>query len=738
MAHEQTRQESSPEPMTRHRSICCHCPTRCGVLVDVAGGRPVAVKGDPHNPTSKGFVCVRGQAAIEYYEHPDRLTHVLKRAGERGEDRWHRIPWNEAIAEVKERIEQSTSSHGKESLAYFSGTYHGTDYSAGVRFMNLFGSPNYTSQAAICAGPRTEAEFLTFGISPAAANIKPGVTRQILLWGQRASASNVPAYARYLEAQRAGAELVVIDPVQTQDAKAANLWLPIRPGTDAALVMGLLNVIISEGLYDRKFVSETTIGFAELQRRVERFPLARVAALTGIETSTIVQVARGFAAGPSIFSAGMPNGMGRNALNFERARCCLIALSGNLGRPGGHRLGGPPQRIQTKIDLELYDALPHVQRRKAVGADEFRLLSVGYERMNAAARRNWPSHRYLIASSRGAGAHAPSLFRAIRDGRPYQVRSVIVQHANIVGSHSNVRLVREALGSPNLDLLVVQELFKTATSAFADYVFPAASWLEKPWMYVGGDSSVVLATPRPVRPQYDRKTDYELFRDLGRAFGQDEFWPDELEDVFDRMLAPAGLTFAELAGREKNWIDDCAQDDAQLPARYGTPTGRIELTSSTLSEIGCDPLPNFEEPPGNPNEAYPLRLLTAGTDITHTHQDHHQIASLRKLHPAPLVRMRPETAEASGLADGDWTDVESPLGRVRQRVKLSLTVPADAVEAERWWFPERSGALPSLYGVLESNVNVLVDDEPGLCDRAYGSWPLRDQRCRLRKVDATV
>jgi anaerobic selenocysteine-containing dehydrogenase len=258
-------------------------------------------------------------------------------------------------------------------------------------------------------------------------------------------------------------------------------------------------------------------------------------------------------------------------------------------------------------------------------------------------------------------------------------------------------------------------------------------------MYVSGENQQVMATRRPVQPLFDRLADYDFFRELGRAFGQGDFWPASLEELFSEMLGPAGVTFDELAGRTQNWFVDKADDDRVPRAAYGTQTGKIELASSVLRECEYDPLPDFvQESWSDTTSEYPLRLSSGATDITMTHQDHRQVASLRKRHPNPTASLNPVTAAELDLGAGDWVWLTTEQGRVLQQVELSAATPANSVDAERWWYPERSGDDANLYDVLSSNVNVLTRDDPSLCDSAYGTWPLRLGRCRIEKASTAA
>jgi anaerobic selenocysteine-containing dehydrogenase len=725
------------------RAICCHCSARCGVLVSVRDGQPVSIQGDPAHPASKGFICRRGLAAIEYFQHPGRLNVPLKRVGARGAGRWQEVGWDEALDDIAERLASIRDAHGAEAVAYLAGTFHGTDQGIGIRFMNLFGSPNYGGPLTICAGPKIVAEALTYGFGPSSPEILPGETRCVLMWGQHPSASSPSTWGRVRQAQRVGTRLVVVDPVRTTEARAADLWLRLLPGTDAALALGVLHVIIQRDWYDRAFVEGWTVGFDALRRRVADYPPARVAAITGLPAEQIVECAQLYACErPSALTHGSPNGMGRNALAAERALACLIAVTGNLERRGGNRLPGPPERVLTKIDLELPWSLPPRQRAKRLGADRFRLHVEGYQRLAEAARRVWPRHEHVIDATYGAAAHAPSIFRAVVDQQPYPVRALLVQHNNALGCYPNAGLTREALRSPNLDLLVVHDLFMTPTAAYADYVLPASSWLEKSYMYVSGWNGQVIATQAVLAPRAERRSDYEVFRDLGARLGQADSWPPTPEALWDAMLEPGELTFETLASRQQNWFSDAVpperftlDDPDGAPIGFATPSRKVELAASILAELGYDPLPAFEPPENGEPKRYPLRLMSGSTSMFMTHQDHRQVPSLRRLHPDPVVRIHPATAHANALREGDWAWLENSRGRVRQRVAVTEHVAPGVVEAERWWYPERPGAEPELFGVLESNVNLLTDDAPDRCDPAHGSWPFRLGWCRVYRAE---
>lgn len=728
------------------RSICCHCSARCGVLVDLdARGEPIAIRGDPGHPISRGFLCPRGRAAIEYFQHPARLNYPLRRVGARGEGRWQRVSWEEALDDIAARLLAIRAESGAEAVAYLCGTFHGADGNFGYRLMHHFGSPNSGGIGPICAGPRLMADALTFGYGPSAPEIVPGTTRAVLLWAYHPSASNPPAWSRILAAQRAGARLIAIDPRPTTEARHADLWLRPRPGSDAALALGLLHVLLAEGLWDRAFVERWTHSFDALRARATEYPPERVAALTGVAPEQLRQAARWYATlAPAALASGAPNGLGRNALNFERALCCLIALTGNLDRPGGNRLAGPQPAVGNKTTGEDYAALPPAQRAKRLGAERYRLLHEGFERLSAAARRVWYGIPYPYSVQFWAAAHPPTLFRAIRTGQPYPVRALWVQHNNLLGCYSNSQEEYAALVSPNLELFVVHDLWLTPTAMLADYVLPAASWLEKPFLWSTGRGDPVLTGEQVTAPRHERRSDYELCRDLGRRLGQQ--WPERVEAVWDQWLAGAETTFDALVRARQWWLPAPGersrheQPDPRTgaPLGFGTPTGKVELASTVLAELGYDPLPGHDPTldAALDRARYPLWLMVGGTRIDALHQDHRQIASLRRRHPDPQVELDPRLAAAHGIAEGDWVRIETPRGAIYQRARLVPDLGTDVVNAERWWYPEREGRAPALYGFWESNVSAYTEDDPALCDPAYGAWPFRVAVCRIARATA--
>ena len=314
------------------------------------------------------------------------------------------------------------------------------------------------------------------------------------------------------------------------------------------------------------------------------------------------------------------------------------------------------------------------------------------------------------------------------------MKALILQCHNAVGAGANATLAADALASETLELLVAHDLFLNPTTRLADYFLPAAHWLEKPFYsaaygYMAFAGDYVEAKPAPLPPEGEHRSDYDLFRDLGRRFGQT--WPDTAEEFWDSLLRPAGLSYDGVCAHLGPLVGDAVRREP--PRRhgahraYGTPSGKIELSSSLLARWGLDPLPYHELPAVFEADGFPLVLTTGGRVLDGFHQMAQQMPWFRRRHPEPVASLNPATAAGLGVADGDWVVVETPVGAVRQRARLTDALAAGVVHADRWWYPERGGD----FGWRETNVNVCTDDSTGSCDPVMGSWLLRALPCRV-------
>lgn len=731
--------------MATKKVVCIQCHNACRLAATVEDGRLINVEPDEDFPGTKSSYpitkgCPRRRNVIEYFYHPGRLNYPLKRVGQRGENRWQEISWDDALGEIGQKMKRIVDQYGPEAIATTSGTGRTHD-EIRQRFFNILGSPNHTGAGQICYGPFCVMSSVLFGwrVFPV---VRPN-TKCILLWG-----GGGPRYwdifwkAAKQARKEHGTKIIVIDPRGVDSVKHADLWLQIRPGTDCALALGMINHIIAEGLYDQDMVENWCTGFDELQQRAGEYPIDKVAEITWVAAEQIRQAAEWYA---TLKPAATSHGMGiehlGNSIETLHAHFILCAITGNLDVKGGDIFTTPYPDMIHEQAIAAHERLSETQIDKTLGVDRFRLMSrKGYNLIHPHAQRVYDDSAFNRTSYE-VYAHGPTIYRAILSGEPYPVRGMITMSSNPMVTVPNTKLVYEALR--NLDLYTVVDFFMTPSAQLADYVLPSTTYLERPWLWsYSGVVGSERAMPKKVEGEYDRRDDYDIWRGLGLELGQEEDWPWEtLEDLYDYRLEPAGVTFREFMD-QGGFRSAPKEYKRYLKEGFATPSGKIELRSNILAQLGYDPLPQYQEPAESPYsqpdlaKEYPLILTTGGRHLPFYHSEHRQVKSQRKMHPDPIMQLNPETAKELGIADGDWAWVETPRGRIQQKCQIFEGIDPRVVHVQHgWWFPEEDGAEPSLYGVWKSNCNVLTDDNPDSCNTISGGWPLRGLLCKVYGVE---
>lgn len=722
------------------RSMCFWCKPRCLLNVYVKDGRLLGVSKSPIAG------CPRWKRAAEIFYHPARLCYPLKRVGERGEGKWKQITWDQAFDEIAERLSKIRDTYGAEALAVEHGTSR-TYEEFRYRFANLFGTPNNFGQGHICHGNSAVVACMVLGWWPYWMNVeKLEKTRCVLMIGRNPGPSHQTIRDGLKKARKRGAKVIAVDPRPSEITKESDLWLRIRPGTDAALLLGMMNVIVEEDLYDKEFVEKWTYGFDKLRERLKEYPPSKVSEITRVPEEQIVKAARIYATEkPSCAMEGMGVAHQPNSLNALLCRYLLPALVGCIDVEGGEELMGPAPFI-TEHEVELPDALPEEQKKKMIGS-HFGLFSrEGYEYIQRNVERVWGKR----CDFQGAMclASAPLVFRAMAYGDPYPVKALIGVACNPMVTMPNVKLVYKAL--KNLELYVVVDKFMTPSAELADYVLPAADWPERDFMFNYHNTTPLIiageaAVPKVMPGEYDRRDDYEFWRGLGIRLGQEEYWPwESVREYYNWRLKPMGLTFEELVEMGK-WFPEKREFRKYEKTGFGTPTGKVEFYSTVLEKFGYDPLPKYEEPPESPVSApeiakeYPYILITGARFLPYFHSEFRQMEAFRKLYPYPVCEIHPETAKKHGIEEGDWVWIETRRGRIIQKCRYVEDLDPDVVHAQHgWWFPELPGEEPWLHGVWISNVNVLTDDDPDHIDKALGSWPLRTMLCKIYKAERSA
>ena len=727
----------------RHSSsiVCIQCHNACRLIATTDGDRLLSV--EPEGDLASRDVayavakkCPRRAAAVEYVHHPGRLGYPLKRAGARGENRWQTISWEQGLAEVGERLDAVVSKLGPEAVACSSGTGRTHD-ELRLRFLNLLGTPNHVGPGSICYGPLCTVGSLTFGwrVFPV---VRPN-TQLAVAWGGGGPRYWDLFWEGAKKARRKGTcRILVVDPRRSDAADEADLWLQIRPGTDAALVLGIINYLIENRLYDRRFVEKWCFGFDQLVKRARDYPIGSVAEITGIPKEKIRQAAEWYG---TLRPAATQHGMGvehlENSIETLHAQYILSGITGNVDHPGGDVFPAPYPGMIHDQEIALPERLSEDQKRKTLGVDRFRLFArQGYDLIQENLDRVY-AREAKARTSYEVYAHAPSVYRAMITHEPYPVRAMITLSSNPMVTQANTKLVYQALRS--LDLYVVVDFFMTPSAQLADYVFPATTYLERPWLWTySGVMGSERALPKTVPGRYDRRDDYDFWRGLGLELGQAGDWPwKTLEELYDYRLSPLGLTFEGFVAQGGVLSPERAPGSYERTG-FATPSGKIELSSTILERLGYDPLPQFREPPESPLSRpdllpeYSLILITGGRHQPYYHSEHRQIQSHRRRVRWPVVEVNPETAAHAGVSDGDWIWIETYRGRIHQVCRVTDRIMAGVIHVQHgWWFPEEDGAEPSLHGVFRSCSNVLTDDDPDVCNPISGGVPLRTALCKI-------
>ena len=728
---------------------CHYCGYCCAFLATVEDGRVTDLVPDPSRyPYDERILagCRRWRMNLDALDGPDRVNYPLRRAGKRGGNEWERVSWDEALDDIAARLRALADEHGPETLASAIGGPHASFWPL-HRFMNLFGSPNNMGIGQICWNPRIWMDAVTFGWT-VEADIVPGVTECLFIWGTNPAQSDNSAFWRSILAfARSDAALVVVDPRRTQAAAVADLWLPVRPGTDCTLALGLLHVIIGEGLVDRAFVDAWCHGFDELAEHVRPYTPAHVAAVCGLPEDDIVRAARlfGRAGAAALVSGRGVDQVGANVAPTHRAICCLRAVTGNVDKPGSCVLAEGPDFV-SEMELEMSDALAPERRARCLNTPFTPLQCYdGYDRARKLTEklgRTLPE-RYLTSA-------LPHLvLRAMEEGEPYPVRALIVNATNPLLTYADTHRVFDAL--MGLDLLVVLDYYMTPTAMIADYVLPAAGAIERPVLQVhGGVANMGYGGPAAVEPYYERRTDYDVFRGLGLRLGQEDAWPEEtLADAFAAQLARAGMDWDAFCQLGIYWQPP-AHAKHELPGPDGRPqgfattTGKIELASEFLTTLGGPRLPEPAAPaaplcsPELVEDAERaggahLPMITGSRKQPYNASMYFNNPAFRQKSPHPVAEVSEATAGRLGLKPGDRVEIATDKGSARFILETA-PLRDDLVNVDYgWWHPEWEPGGPDLGGMWESNVNCLTSCEPG--EPLIGTWSYNAIDCVIRRID---
>jgi len=694
---------ASPGRKPRHEffTFCHLCPGHCSVRAVVEEGKVVDVAPDLESGLpSESCPLKKGRFSIpEILSHRDRLLYPQKRTGARGEGTWERISWDEALDTIAEKFKHYKETFGPEAVALGLGEPKGLEFAFAQRFASVFGTPNVVTPGWCCGVPTGQASTFTCGW-----NVVPDeddLPKLLVLWGINLIQTSGGMRRESLEAVlEGGGKLVVIDPRRIDLAGVADLWLRVRPGSDGALAMGALKIMIEEKLYDEEMVSQWTVGFEKLAEHVKTFSLEEVERVTWIPRQQIEQFARLYAElKPAVLHWG--NGLDQFTNSFQTGRAISIlrALGGNLNIPGGERFLVPAPFTRPGRFFLLKQ---HPRHPKRTLGDKFKV------------------------AERSAFIPPHILIKMILEEEPYPIKAAMFILTNPMVSYPNSKRIYQAL--TRLDFTVVSELFMTPTAALADIILPAAWGMEHEEVgYWPGWYESIRAYPKVVDPPGECWADTKIINELAKRLGMREHFWDEDEDALDVMLEPAGIKYQEF--KEMRVL---AAKKVKERHAYRTASGKVEIYSEQLKKMGYSPIPTWEEMVVFPesDEAYPL-LLTNGKEEAYMLSSYKSVSAIRSMRPEPTAELNPDTAEKLGIKQGEWAYIETKEGKIKQRISLNHHLdPRVVIASFGWWFPEKPS---SLYGWEESNINILISSGPEH-DPVTGAVQMRGVPCKVYPV----
>ncbi len=700
----------------------CH-PTGCGIKTYVnSNDELVRVEGDENHPITNGRLCVRCLTIRDYVYNPDRVLYPMKRAREdRGKNKWERITWDEAYDTIAEKVKYFKDKYGAESILVMGGTGREGGPMLPAYAHACLGTPNacYTQSGYSCYIPRVAGTTYVMGATYPEMDYAGGLPGRyddpmfklpelIVFWGKEPLPSNGDGLFGHaaIDMMRRGSKLMSIDPRVNWVSTRADWHLRLRPGTDAALGMAMLNVIIEEDLYDHDFVDKWCYGFEQLAERVKEMPAEKAAEICDLDANQIREAARVYAAAkPAQIAWGLAIDQKSNGVQAGHCIMALEAITGNIDVPGGQLIGDVNDGLE--LGFGWNNLGPELQS-KILGIKEY------------------PAYVGLVLN-----AQCDMVLDALEagdDAKYYPFKMGVFEDTNFLAGTCAAQPKRwhDAMVE-NLEWCFGIDVWMTPTiQATCEIFLPLSSTVEHDTVVYThyGASPIMAGAVNKSITVGDCKGDCEIFYELGLRCMPINF--EKYKDYYD-FLADYRLAYkksfeelreevvhqkTEMCGYYKYESGRLRPDG--MPG-FNTPTGRVELYSTMFRQFGEDPLPYYEEPQLSPvstpekMEEYPFVLTTGARTYCYFHSEGKQIPYLREMNPDPLIEINPEDALKHSIADGQWVEVASPFGKCVLKAKVSQIVKPGVVHAQHgFWFPEKDPEEPSLYEVWRSNINELI------------------------------
>ncbi len=655
-------------------SVCDMCPWRCGIIAQSVDGRVFKIDGNPADPKSRGMLCARGQGGVSFMYDPDRLRSPMLRTGERGEGKFQEVTWEEALDHTAEKLLAIAEQYGPESVAIFghtSGEFWFADY-----FAQAWGTPNAAKPSStLCTSPREEASVLTFGFT--VGGHEPvdweGLRCLTLIGSHIGEDSRNTVMQDFANAWARGAKVIVVDPRFSSVAAKADYWLPIKPGTDTALLLAWINVLITEHRFDAEYVEKWGQGFEQLAAHVAEMTPEWAAAITELDAELIRTTARVMADNlpQSVIMPGRHVTWYGNDTQRMRAVYIVNALLGAYGREGGIYFNKSPY-------IEAYPHPPFAVAGSAGGCSaepgaESAELPVG---PSGKARADGARTKFL----RGATA-MQELIEPMITGEPYPIKALIVYGTNLLNTVPNPERTIEAL--KKLDLVVVIDVLPMEHVAWADVVLPEATILERSddlWT-VAHKTPYIALREQAVEPYADTKPAWWMARELGMRVGLEKYFKWEtVEEFVETRLKSIGYSIEKLRAEQGVIVQKGKPylEDFKSGSPFTTASKKIEFYSDELALAGQDALPVYT-PTAEPPQGY-FRLLY-GRHPVHTFAKTQNTPLLNQLNPENDLWLNATVAASMGIKNGDRVYVENQDG-VRTgpiKVKATQRIRPDAV-----------------------------------------------------------
>ena len=715
--------------------MCGAAQTNCCVTCYTKDGKLVYIEGNPDAGNNGGqethSICLKGNAAVSMPYSPQRIQYPMKRVGEKGEGKFERITWEQAIKEIAAKFKENKEKYGPESLGILSPEFYPVLGTLGRRFLNVYGSPNYM-HSGICALQRMAAGKISIGKAKTAP-AQMDKTKLLVVWGANYgnSGMNKGNPAKHVKAQEKGMKVISIKPMLDPMAARSDIWMPIRPGTDAALGLAFLNVIIGEEFYDKEFVENWTVGFDELAEHVKPFTPAWASEITGLEESQINEVAHMLGTESPL---GIIYGNGicdqANDGNWQAVIPCLIsAITGNLDIPGG---GGAGKKMPAPlVKLNPVDRL--TDRLQASEEDKAKGYHAGMAKLNAPEFPRWYQNPKTWESGPNTAYYKGIM--SILTEKPYPIKTLLGQKSNPMSSTRQPKKVAEAL--KKCDCYVAMDTTWNASCDYADYVLPAATGYETSHQIAlknRPNGTFIGMNNGTIEPMYESKSDWQFYLDLAVELGMGEdFWNGDMDECLREQLEGTGITLEELRSAPKGIFikrEDGAKPEEPTYKNYeklfeDLPEGKVQCKNLRIggkpnnTETGTlGYFPEYKGPQETLQdkelaEKYPLIITDVHAHRTCQHGHYHDVAYLRELAPYPWVIINPKAADKYGIKDDQWVRVESPHGYVKLRTKFYEGISPEVLMTKRGFaqpcddlglegYPNYDGG---------SEINVLYDSE---------------------------